>query len=820
MVLGDVFHSSPIKVSMPTNEGLCRSGASAQCVSTLFAGPTPLSFSAGKDAYQQWQASAVTNQQSDVIVVGANDGMVHVFKADCWVNGSDPNSVIQTSSYMSALTGIGGEVNCSSTGQKPGDELFAFIPPDMLPKLKYLVGSIHYPFVDGNPMVRDIWVNGVQTDNTVNAASRTATKQPGQYRTVAIIGERSGGTHYFALDLTNPLAFSESRGSAAGFTTTSGASRFLWMYPSVGSTQELAFGQTWNDYLPDPPPIGPIRLKTTDAVGQGAVSYGSGLRFREDWVAFLTGGYDPTGIRGRGMFMVDAWTGKELFEASESPVPSNGTAVTQAVSAMQYPFPAMASVLNWGTSAIQAQVPDNVDFFDTATGGDLGGQLWTLRFYDPDPNNWAVGRAFQESLDDGTTEYNRYPIFNMPQNVKTPGGYLRTVFGSGDRQHLRDQSVGNCGYGNLKACVQSQCDVVVKEALTLGSDTLNASYTYHAGQRTSESYTLAGTNADDCSALTEDAPIVNISNCPGGGGYQDAGQYSGFDCSNDGANGFGWILDGGGCNEIRGYGSDYTNTYNPPGLSTGTYPLRNRFVSLRTFDTARPAFTTSAGATTYDNNRLEDYGTNPLAVIDVNNYTYGDGGGVLESSPGWVLPYPVYDERGSGNPVVIDDCVFWNTVQGGVYCVHDSDCCPNLADGGADATCASATCNTTTNECNSTSVCSALGSSSQFSYTANIVSGSAGCGLAFNTALSDGGTSQIRRVACTQNCGDIPPPPPTPVVVIDANGMVRNIAVGVTGSSVTTIQVDQPDDPVKRLYQVLTPENGHECRHVDGGVCY
>ena len=51
--------------------------------------------------------------------------------------------------------------------------------------------------------------------------------------------------------------------------------------------------------------------------------------YHERWVAMLSGGFDPQYVRGRGVHMVDVWTGNELFDFSYP----TGTASRQAIRA-------------------------------------------------------------------------------------------------------------------------------------------------------------------------------------------------------------------------------------------------------------------------------------------------------------------------------------------------------------------------------------------------------------------------------------------------------------------------------------------------------
>lgn len=190
--LGDIYHSAPVLV-----------------------GPPPLKESdTTYDAYRTAQAG-----RTKILLVGANDGMLHAFR------------------------------------ESDGDELWAFIPPDLLPKLKNMrpTEPAHTSFVDGSPIVTDIKVGAT-------------------WKTIAIFGERRGGRSYHALDITD---------------TTSPT--YLWSFT------DGVMGETWSE-----PAVG--RIKMSD----------NSVKF----VAFVGGGYDTANNNATGdaVFAIDLATGTKLWQ--------------------------------------------------------------------------------------------------------------------------------------------------------------------------------------------------------------------------------------------------------------------------------------------------------------------------------------------------------------------------------------------------------------------------------------------------------------------------------------------------------------------------
>lgn len=127
----------------------------------VFSGTPTVSFGGGNGYTAFYTANAA---RTPAVFVGANDGMLHAFNAT------------------------------------NGNELFGFIPSWMGPKLSALaepnyVGN-HQAYVDATPVVSE-----AQVGSTNTAAD---------WKTVLVSGTGAGGPGVFALDVTNPSAFSAS----------------------------------------------------------------------------------------------------------------------------------------------------------------------------------------------------------------------------------------------------------------------------------------------------------------------------------------------------------------------------------------------------------------------------------------------------------------------------------------------------------------------------------------------------------------------------------------------------------------------------------
>ena len=247
-----------------------------------------------------------------VIYAGANDGMLHAFD------------------------------------DQTGEELWAFIPPNLLPNLKNLNGEALQFFVDGPPKAY------VERDSSNNIVSATL-----------IFGERRGGDRYVALDImnsTSPKFLWEISPSAITYKTT---------VTSTTAYQEI--GQTWS------------------APQLGKVKYG------DRWVAFLSGGYDENqdnlpvaanDTKGRAIYVVDMSNGNLIWSYSRTKDAN-----------MKYCIP----------SDIARVDTDGDSYIDRLYVGDIGGQVWRFDIGDPDPTKWTTKVIFDANKGESLKRKLFYP---------------------------------------------------------------------------------------------------------------------------------------------------------------------------------------------------------------------------------------------------------------------------------------------------------------------------------------------------------------------------------------------------------------------------
>ena len=203
------------------------------------------------------------------------DGITNVKR--CWILGSFIHSrpiVIHYGLNESVIFAGANDGMLHAFDNETGEELWAFIPPNLLPKLKNLNGTLLEFFVDGSPKVY------LEKDSSGNLT-----------KAIIIFGQRRGGNRYIALDVTNRFS-----------------PRFLYeIGPSTAGFSEL--GQTWST-----PRIAKIKN-------------GTGTK----WVAFFAGGYDvnqdnvpvtASDTVGRAIYAIDILTGAQIWKYSHSENPA------------------------------------------------------------------------------------------------------------------------------------------------------------------------------------------------------------------------------------------------------------------------------------------------------------------------------------------------------------------------------------------------------------------------------------------------------------------------------------------------------------------
>jgi type IV pilus assembly protein PilY1 len=342
--LGDIFHSTPVLVSPP------------------FLYSTDSSY----NTFKTDNAS-----RTATLLAGANDGMLHAFR------------------------------------ESDGEELWAFIPPnllDQLKNLKALSGNRDY-YVDASPVVADV-------------------KTGGTWKTIAIFGERRGGNRYYGLNITNISS-----------------PQYLWSF------SDSNLGESWSE-----PAIGKIRMADNT----------------DKWVAFVGGGFDTTHTNYSGttktteaFFAIDLSNGAKLWEYYNSSSSDDRQYMNFALAAN----PTAVDLNNDGyiDRVYIGDVGGQLWKFDVAPAGGatLSGSLI---------NNWSGKRLFaaasSQTNPPAAGEYYPTQAIYFPPTLAYDGNYnLWIFFGTGDRFHPNN-TASNRFYGIKENTSMTNGSTLTESSLT------------------------------------------------------------------------------------------------------------------------------------------------------------------------------------------------------------------------------------------------------------------------------------------------------------------------------------------------------------------
>ncbi|MBN1907899.1 MAG: hypothetical protein JW927_22675 [Deltaproteobacteria bacterium] len=277
------------------------------------------------------------------IAVGSNDGMLHIFTdTDVFINGK-PYS--------------------------PGDEIFAFVPRDLLSRLSTVAdSSSHVYMVDGSPAL----------------FQHSITDESGYNKKSLVFGEREGGRNYWAIDVTSPDPFTWSvkwhiSGGTLEISTplTKNINElgYTWSKPffttikiSEGITKNIMIFAGGYDPIEDafPEPF-------NDSNYNGKWDTGE----THDAATGGTGGYDRfnpgADTMGLGIFAVDIEDGSLLFSATYDEGVEKKTGISQTYNNMKWCFPADISVITFSERYLLMYAAD------------IYGQIWKIVYdYDAD----------------------------------------------------------------------------------------------------------------------------------------------------------------------------------------------------------------------------------------------------------------------------------------------------------------------------------------------------------------------------------------------------------------------------------------------------
>jgi hypothetical protein len=333
------------------------------------------------------RASDPANVNNDVyIFYGANDGIFHGVKGGSGSSVGDP---------------------------APGTEVWGFIPQELFGKLNRLrndsppvSSSYKKPYFADGPV-------GVYTIDGDNDGQLSSSAD----RANIYIAMHRGGRFVYGLDVLDPLN-----------------PKFLWEQSSSNlGVGEL--GETWSQ----PTVVPKVNASTNPVIVMGA-GYDDQVEDQPNAsitladsssVTTANGTYPRT--MGRGIYVLDAFDGHVIFEASGHARADNSSFPYLVVPGMDCSIPATATITKERGGAV----------YDRAYFGDTCGNVWRLDFSDANPSNWHVTQL--ASLGSYTSSTDRRK-FLFAADVVYETGYDAVLIGSGDREAPFDTSVTNRFY--------------------------------------------------------------------------------------------------------------------------------------------------------------------------------------------------------------------------------------------------------------------------------------------------------------------------------------------------------------------------------------
>jgi type IV pilus assembly protein PilY1 len=306
------------------------------------------------------------------------DGDLDTTEKRKWILGSFIHSRPEFIHYSSTTTVIYAGANDGlfhAFDDATGEELWAFVRPDLLDKLKTLNGNSMQYFYDAPP--RAIVIDNDHDGNIeIN---------PDGDMVFLVFGERRGGNHTYALDVSDPY------------------DPILHWDIDFNLADFSEMGQSW----------------CTPAFGR--IAYDNRL------VVFLSGGYDPNqdadpvinpDTMGRGIYVVDLIDGSLVWK------------YTHAEDAnMVYSIPSDIAAID---------TTDN-GLVDRLYVGDMGGQLWRFDIGSTNPTNWTGEILF--NANSSVSPGDPLKKIFYPPDVTQEEGYEMVFFGTGNRAHPNEETV-------------------------------------------------------------------------------------------------------------------------------------------------------------------------------------------------------------------------------------------------------------------------------------------------------------------------------------------------------------------------------------------
>ncbi len=336
--------------------------------------PTPVN-------YGTLSGYSAANQNLRILLAG-NDGFLHMFR------------------------------NAQTDGTAGGDEVWAFMPRQLLGNLK--------PLADNGTVTKHVW----GLDGTVVTYS-TSGSDGNPNKVWAYVGMRRGGRGYYALDITDPdnpkmlwsIVKIVTKQPDGTYATTS----------TAGNFDDL--GLTFS----------------TPTVGQ--LDWGSGSKPVVIFAGGYAGGYDDSGnALGKDQRSIanskNAATGTDDAEGNAIYIVNAETGAL----IKKFTKTENSALLDSIPSAVTAIDTDRNGLTDRFYVGDTGGVVWRGDLAGNDPSAWTLTQVLSVGRHAGQPDRRFFHAPDFVQGSDDSGPFDAVIIGSGDREHPLDTNVANQFY--------------------------------------------------------------------------------------------------------------------------------------------------------------------------------------------------------------------------------------------------------------------------------------------------------------------------------------------------------------------------------------
>lgn len=353
------------------------------------------------ESYDDFVRAMADEERHSVLYTSTVDGMLHAF---------------DVAPYPGSTNAANNEVDSSEL-----NELWAFLPPAVLPALRSQYPDVPNTLLDGAPVVKDVVASTVGTTTRFERLQTQALAGTGEWRTVLVQGFGEGAVNggYFALDVTRP-ELEPGEGP-----------RFLWQLTRTPTDARL-FGNGGT------PLITTVFLKTgTEPPREVAVAVLPGGDLAN--VGSSTVAATPTALDVEpGEYETTRTTG--LNYAGAEPARSltivrlDTGEVVRTFRPVSTGFdPAVVTTTN-----IPAPITGQPAAFPPLTGavadrlfvGDRDGRMWRVDVSSQNPANWTMKVFFDAFYDNEPSQ----PVVLAPVVSTDDDGAVTVAFATGDQQ--------------------------------------------------------------------------------------------------------------------------------------------------------------------------------------------------------------------------------------------------------------------------------------------------------------------------------------------------------------------------------------------------